>query len=124
MLSSSLPVCLPTFPPPQRDYIVPTTNPFLKLIQAFFFSFLLIYQIHTPYGYTKHREREREKKRMTQEHVHPHEYVQETGGVLESEKTKERETVCSVLETEDARVTDAEVGDLLSRGKSSSVLPR
>lgn len=41
---------------------------------------------------------------MTQECVHSHECVQEAGRLLESEKTKEGETVCpqiSVLETED-----------------------
>lgn len=47
--------------------------------------------------------------------------------MLESEKTKERETVCpqnSVLEAEDVRVTEAEVAELESRGEWSSVLPR
>lgn len=64
---------------------------------------------------------------MTQERVHSHECVQEAGRLLESEKAKERETVCpqnSVLETEDVGVTEAEVGELESRGESSSVLPR
>lgn len=69
----------------------------------------------------------KERKAMTQECGHAHECVQEKGGMTESEKKKESETVCpedSILEREDVRVVEAEGGGLESRVESSSVLPR
>lgn len=73
---------------------VPTTNPFLKVIQTFFSP------SHLPNPHTwvlkEVMYREYEKERATNQ--------QETRRLLESKKTRERESVChgaQVLETED-----------------------
>lgn len=107
-------------------YIVPTYNPFLKFIQTFFsLSFSFTKSPHQMGINIREAQRERGSTREINKGNDTTTCASsclcalEMGaGVSETEKMEERETVCpqdSILE--------AEVGDLLSRGESSSVLP-
>lgn len=107
------------FPP-----LTPSENLFRLLF--FFLSFSFTKSPHCM-GIKIGEARQRERGGENDTRTCAFSWVWEARRLLESEKTKERETVCpqnSILEAEDVRVTEAEVAELESRGEWSSVLPR